>query len=157
MWEKSVRDCLAARSGFSFSCASLVISYLLVLLVYAGLWESISCLYTQLNLPRRTSSILWSLFGHQGDFFQMLIRFCSVFFHSAAQPLAQKVGTHGVFFLPLSTCLCSQLSALSMWAHLKLWALVHISSLSRPISCLRTAAKLPASSELGGDKVSRPA
>lgn len=26
-----------------------------------------------------------------------------------------------------------------------------------PISCLRTASKLPASSELGGDKVSRPA
>lgn len=62
---------------------------------------------------------------------------------------AQKVGTYGVFFSPLSTCLCSQLRARSTWAHLKCWTLVHISSLSWP--------KLPASLELGGDKVSRPA
>lgn len=91
MWKKSVRDCLAAHSGFSFSCASFVISHLLVLLMCTGLWEFISCLYAQLNLPRQASSILWCLFGHQGDSFQMLIRFCNVLFQSPAQSLAQKV------------------------------------------------------------------
>lgn len=91
MWKKSVRDCLAACSGFSFSCASFVISHLLVLLMCTGLWEFISCLYAQLNLPRQASSILWCLFGHQGDSFQMLIRFCNVLFQSPAQSLAQKV------------------------------------------------------------------
>lgn len=119
------------KKSVSFSCASFLVFHLLALLVYAGVQEFISCLYAQLNLPRPTSSILWSLFGHQGDSFQMLILFCNALFQSPAQPLAQKVGTHGVFFSPLSACLCSQVSVLSPWAHLKRWALVHISSLSQ--------------------------